>query len=267
MPTLTLENTRDSRSLAVALGWAEAESKSVEVQLGDTVLETTRTFIAGESAATFSKVQHQNGYDPSDTAALYGYHTSAQWSIVADDFGIQVVNPHWAAEGSWYKLPHVGWEDVERNDDLWRALSPEGLVRRLPQKAATRRREPTNFLKPVDDALVERLDKWRDQALAYSSGTEQIDNLLQTYYAQLFVLRTIEDRHLDHAIPAVRDLIKSGDDFDRVGWAIVLRTSQDRIGSDLFNVDVTTEIPDHVLAGVIRDLYEPFTIPTRVRTH
>ena len=257
----TFENTRSSRDLAAVFGWADQELRTLEVAQGATRVDLTRGSIAGEPAAIFATVQARNGYDPVDAAALYGYHSSAQWGIVADEAGLNVFNPHWLIDSSWFKVPHVSWAELHANTDLLEALSPRGLIERAPSKAATKRREPTDFLKPVDDALVERLDRWRDQALRYARTKAGVDELLQTFYAQLFVLRTIEDRKLDTEVPTASSAVESADSFSRAMWLEILSVARQRVGSDLFNDDVTTDIPDHVLAGVIADLYKPYKVP------
>ena len=91
----TFENTRSSRDLAAVFGWADQELRTLEVAQGATRVDLTRGSIAGEPAAIFATVQARNGYDPVDAAALYGYHSSAQWGIVADEAGLNVFNPHW----------------------------------------------------------------------------------------------------------------------------------------------------------------------------
>lgn len=250
------------KKIAEMFGWQDAEGRTSHVSLGATSLRTYRTFVAGESAAMFSVVEDEGDLSATDLAALFSYHTNTQWALVADQGGMQIINPHWMYDGAWYKLPHISWDDFERNEDLFASLSPEGIVQRRAVTAATRRKEPSSFLKPVDDALVERLDKWREQAMAYSKDDDRLDEKLQTFYAQLFVLRTIEDRGLDKSLPELKSVIISGDKFDWNAWETILTFAQERIGSDLFSNNVIKEMPEHVLAGVVRDLYVPVSLPT-----
>jgi len=257
----TYENTRSSRELAATFGWAQQELRTLEIEQGATRVDLTRGSIAGEPAAVFGTVSARNGFDPVDAAALYGYHSSAQWGVVADDTGLNVFNPHWLVDSNWFRVPHVPWSEVDQNLDLIQALTPQGLIEREPVRAATKRCEPTDFLKPVDDALVERLDRWRDQALRYARSTQGVDELLQTFYAQLFVLRTVEDRELDPAVQAASSAVSGSDGFSHGEWQNILMLAKEHIGSDLFDIDVTPDIPDHVLAGVITDLYKPYKVP------
>jgi len=163
-----------------------------DIQRGQTHLDVTKTTIGGETAAVFGTVRHRNGFDPLESAALYGYHATADWGAVADEVGVQVFSTRWMADGDWYAFPPLPWSDVTQDNPVIRALRPEGLLSREPSRLAKQWREPTDVLTPVDDALVDRLDRWRDQALRYASAVEGVDERLQTFYAQMFVLRTIE---------------------------------------------------------------------------
>lgn len=141
------------------------------------------------------------------------------------------------------------------------ALSPQGVLNGAIERFAARLPPPTNLLKPVDDELVQRLDQWREQALRYARVESSIDERLQALYAQLFVLRTVEDRDLDKSVPPVSSVVSNPDFIDRRAWRELLEIARVRVGSDLFEEDVTPEIPDHVMAGVIFDLYRPRGLP------
>ncbi|MFN8684285.1 class I SAM-dependent DNA methyltransferase [Paracoccus sp. P2] len=122
--------------------------------------------------------------------------------------------------------------------------------------------QPTSLLQAVDDALVERLDSWREKAVRYSrSAVTKVDSQLQTLYAQLFVLRTVEDRGLDDVIPRIASAVISPDSFDFDAWKVILSRAKQRIGSDLFSDDVVLDIEPHILCGVVRDLYVPKKVP------
>ena len=183
----TFENTRSSQGLAAALGWSNIDLISAEIQNDHTRIDIKKGKIGGESAAIFGTVSRRNGKDPVSEAALYAYHASAPWGVLADNEGLTIFNSHWLAGSEWFRLPHVAWTDVEQASQVLNAFSPQGLLENQPAHIASKLRDPTNFLKPIDDALVDRLDKWRDQALRYARNTDRVDELLQTFYAQLFL--------------------------------------------------------------------------------
>lgn len=257
----TFENTRSSAHLAHLFGWHDQQLQSLEVRRGDTRVDVHKGRISGEPAAIFGTVVARNGYDPIDSTALYAYHAGTQWGMVADGLGLTIFNSQWVADSNWFQLPRIGWSEVKHHRDIFEAFTPQGLLDRQASRIATKQKEPSDFLKPVDDSLVERLDRWREQALRYARDADKVDELLQTFYAQLFVLRTVEDRGLDSHLEHASSAVVESDKFDRARWEILLHQARERIGSDLFNADVTANIPEHVLAGVILELYNPYKVP------
>lgn len=261
MESPNFSNTRTSQSLAATFGWHTSGLHPVRVEQGSTLVEVQRAAIGGEPAAVFGRVVSRNGHDPLNDIALYAYHASAPWGVLADDQGLTVFNSQWLFDSTWFSLPRIAWDRVEENLSLLQAFTPTGLLEQRPASVVTNVREPTDFLKPIDDSLVERLDKWREQALRYARQTDRVDELLQTFYAQLFVLRTIEDRALDHRVPPASTVTIGSDRFNREGWSSLLGIARQLIGSDLFDRDVTPAIPEHVLNGVIHELYRPYKVP------
>lgn len=257
----TYENTRSSDDLAATFGWGQRDLSPVRLRAKTGSVDLRRGTISGQSAAVFGTIEKDARQDAFEQAALYAYHASAAWGVLADEIGLTIFNSHWLADSHWYKLPTISWDNVDSNLDLLSAFTPAGLVKQQPTREATKVREPSDFLKPIDDSLVERLDRWRDQALRYARHTDRVDELLQTFYAQLFVLRTVEDRQLDGRVTAVSAVQLGSDRFDRSQWATILAQARQFIGSDLFETDVTTAIPDHVLAGVVHELYSPYRVP------
>lgn len=249
------------KDLAAALGWGGMDISSREVRRGDTRLDVARCFVGGQPAALFSKVIARNGFDPIESAALYAYHATVDWGIVADDNGLTIFNSHWITNGDWFRLPRIDWGQAEGAREILRALSPIGLVDGHIDRIASKQRGPTTFLKPVDDELVERLDGWRDQALRYTRNATAADERLQTLYAQMFVLRTVEDRKMEPSVPAVQSIILRDDQVDMAAWRALLDVARCKVGSDLFDTDVTEGIPEHVFAGVVKDLYHPHSLP------
>ena len=261
----TFENSRSAQGLAEAFGWDSGRTRAIQVELDGAVLDIRKGVISGEPAAVFGTVLRRNGHDPLNSAALYAYHASAPWGVLADEEGLTVFSSQWLAAQDWFRLPRITWDQIEQQRPLIDSFTPEGLLSRAPARNAARIREPGEFLKPIDDALVERLDRWRDQAMRYARATDRVDELLQTFYAQLFVLRTVEDRKLNQSLGRVSDVLAGSEGFDRQRWGELLAQARTLIGSDLFDSDVTAVIPDHVLAGVAHELYIPHKVPGAAR--
>ncbi len=205
--------------------------------------------------------QSGDKYDPLDSAALYAYHATVDWGLLADEVGFTIFNSHWLIDKDWFRLPRVGWGEIGNKPELIHALTTAGLIDGELERYASRQREPTFFLKSVDDELVERLDGWRDQALRYARDSKGVDERLQNLYAQLFVLRTVEDRGLQQDVPPVAFISIGSETIDRLKWLELLEVARRRIGGGLFDQDYSSGIPDHVFAGVINDLYTPKSLP------
>lgn len=259
----TAKPARTGFDLAQAFGWSDRDLSGREISRGGTSLNVARGTLGGEPAALFATVTARNGYDPIDSAALYAYHTGVGWGVVSDVEGLTVFNSHWLRDTNWFRLPLIAWGESHANVDILASLNPAGLISGEPQRIANRQQEPSGFLKPVDDELVARLDKWRDQALRYARDVDNVDALLQTLYAQFFVLRTVEDRHLDCRVPPVSSIVLDPQKVRWEAWHQLLIAAREHVGSDLFDEDVATRIPEHVIAGVVDDLYHPRGLPGR----
>ncbi|WP_165691294.1 Eco57I restriction-modification methylase domain-containing protein [Agrobacterium salinitolerans] len=250
--------------LAIALGWAAEglEKRKISVGHREIIVETAN--LQGEGAVMFTRLDDHATRQELDTVALYGYHSSCPWGIVADEEGIHVLSTRWLRDNDWYRLPPIQWKEVTNSASLLSAFAPSGVRSSAPQRNLLALEEPTTFLQAVDDALVERLDNWRERAVRYSKGAvTKVDAQLQTLYAQLFVLRTVEDRGLDDTIPSPLEACKGADQFDFDRWGTIYKRAKARIGSDLFTDDIAREIEPFILTGIIRDLYFPKRIPGR----
>lgn len=254
-------STRSGLDLAHALGWANEGVDTREIRRGTTRLDVARGFVGRQPAALFAVVSHRNGFDPLDSAALYAYHATISWGLLADQRGLTVFNSHWIIDDDWFQLPRISWDEVAQRIEVLEGLTPGGLADGAIERLAFRQKKPSGFLQPVDDELVERLDNWRDQALRYARDAGSTDACLQTLYAQLFVLRTVEDRKLDNVVPALATILEGSEKVDWNAWKYLIAAARKRIGSDLFDNDVATDIPEHVFAGVVRDLYHPQKLP------
>jgi len=250
--------------LAIALGWSSDGLERRKIAVGKRELIVDTANLQGEGAVMFTRVNDQATRLELDTLALYGYHSSCPWGIVADEQGIHVLSSRWLRDNDWYRLPPIRWDQVTKSVELLSAFAPAGVRSSAPQRNLLALEEPTTFLQAVDDALVDRLDNWRDRAVRYSRGAvTKVDEQLQTLYAQLFVLRTIEDRGLDNTIPSTLETCAAHDGFDFELWETIYERAKIRIGSDLFTENVAKDIEPFILSGIVRDLYYPRRIPGR----
>ena len=251
--------------LAAAMGWSAEQLTGREIKgpSGRPIaLQNAR--LDGESAIVFSHFSGQASREDLNAVSLYGYHASSHWGLVADSVGVHVLSARWLRDSEWYRLPPIGEAALGDRTRLLEAFAPEAVRRGEPTRRLLEFERPTAFLKAVDEALVERLDAWREKAVRYSRGTvSRIDAQLQTLYAQLFVLRTVEDRKLDANIPSLLEAALSPDTFDWGKWAIIFNLAQRQIGSDLFAEDAAEAIEPFILSGVIHDLYFPARVPGR----
>ena len=267
LPGLSASSRRSGLSLARAFDWPEADLASRRVRRGETELDVARGSVGSQPAALFATVTKRNGYDPLDSAALYAYHAAIDWGVLADESGFTIFNSHWLADGKWFQLPQIRWDQASQGEEVRRALAPNGVADGTIERLAARQKEPTNFLRTVDDELVDRLDSWREEALRYASEAPHVDDRLQTLFAQLFALRTVEDRVLDPAVPPLSTVLVGSDRFDKAKWARLFAIAKERVGSELFDYDVSIAIPEHVVAGVVRDLYWPRGLPAADATY
>lgn len=251
--------------LATAIGWSGDQliERNIKAPSGR-LIRLQSAHLDGESAVVFSHFNGRASREDLDAVSLYGYHASSHWGLVADGDGVHVLSARWLRDGDWYRLPPIDCSTESRDSSLLDVFSPEAVRQSEPTRRLLDYDSPTAFLKAVDEALVERLDTWREKAVRYSRGAvSRTDEQLQTLYAQLFVLRTVEDRELDDTIPPILEAATSPDTFDRQRWATIFERAQHRIGSDLFAEDATRSIESFILSGVIRDLYFPARVPGR----
>lgn len=234
--------------LAGALGWNSPESISINGtgQLSKGVIGSQPAFIFAST---------KNAGEFSNVAASFAYHTAIQWGVVITDQSATIFNSHWIHNGSWFSLPPVSWRNPLEHIDLLESITPNALTSGKIERVATSYQRPDRFLTPVDDALVYRLDHWRDEALRFTVESQDIDEKLQTLFAQLFVLRVVEDRQLAPAIPKL-----SGSN-NRDDLNAIFSQAQAHVQSELFETLVHNSFPDFILEGIIRDLYVPQDMP------
>jgi type I restriction-modification system DNA methylase subunit len=245
--------------IAEALKW---RSDSASVALADTSLESmviSKGFIGPQPAALFSV--KPNGNQSINDAALYAYHASIPWGLVASRERITIFNSHWVRQNNWFQLPPIRWSELEQNIELFEALTPKGIEEGLIDKIATKTYKPDQILRPVDDALVERLDYWRSQTLRFSKQIKNVDEALQTLFAQLFILRTVEDRRLALDLPTLKTVCNASGEVNVAELRAILTRAQETIGGELYEIDTLEYVPENVLGGIINDLYTPYNLP------
>jgi hypothetical protein len=111
--------------------------------------------------------------------------------------------------------------------------------------------------------LVDRLDQWRSEAIRHSKPIPNLDEKLQTLFAQLFVLRAVEDRNLTSELPSLSAMLRPDKTADLAALQDLFNHAKDQIQSELFDVRVPEEIPDFIHGGIIHDLYYPHQLPVR----
>ena len=261
----TTDNQHLSLQLAETLGWNKSEPTDYQArdENNPSPIGMTRTFIGPQPATLFAASTDSFSQKLLNSTAFYAYHASISWGLIATKEGIMIFNSHWLKNNEWFHLPVIEWADVDRNISVFEAITPEGVRKNSIARLATAVTEPDKILRTVDDALVDRLNNWREETLKYSEFIENVDETLQTLFAQLFVLRVTEDRYLAPDIPSLRTIYNSYKKVDLPGLYSVLEQARDVIGSDLFEEDALRCIPENVLGGIIHDLYTPYNLPTQ----
>ena len=264
MTQLQKTAVQSGAGLASALGWQPELLLSRNISVGRQTLTIETARLEGEAAVLFCRINKRATRQDLDTVALYGYHVSCPWGIVADYDGIHVLSSRWLRENEWYRQPPIKWRELTSSNKLLEAFAPDGVRNSAPQRSLLALEEPTSFLQAVDDALVDRLDDWRERAVRYSRDSiTKVDEELQTLYAQLFVLRTVEDRQIEETIPSVLQAYLGPERFDFAKWETIYERAKAQIGSDLFARNVAKGIDPFILSGIVRDLYYPKKVPGR----
>jgi len=249
-----------SQRIAEALGWTTGAASVRRVSGEASPVQMLRGFVGAQSAAVFAVTESAAPSLLHDTA-LYAYHASIPWGVIADQSGAVVFNSHWVRDEDWFRLPPIAWDRLEDHSDILEALTPPGVTEGRIERAATQAFKPDRFLRPVDDALVERLDHWRAEALRHSRKVAEVDEKLQTLFAQFFVLRTVEDRQLAPALHPLLSVLGKSGEASREKLHTIFEAARALVGSELFDTDTIEGIPDFILGGIIGDLYVPRQLP------
>jgi hypothetical protein len=247
--------------VAAAFGWDANHVRERKIAVGETVLDVARGFLGVQPAALFATPIHRNGVDPLNGAALYGYHAAVRWGLLADERGLTAFNSHWTVQDHWFAIPTVPWNEIEAEQLFFGSLQPERLAEGEPDRIALERYPNPSLLQPVDDELVDRLDAWRDEALKSSRLHSGVDDHLQTLFAKLFVLRTIEDRALAPGVQPLRAAVSPSGELNVDALITTFQQAREYIGSELFDNIQLDALPKHVISGIINDLYVPRRLP------
>jgi hypothetical protein len=250
-----------SADVAAAFGWNVDQVRQREIAVGDTILDVGRGFLGVQPAALFATPLNRNGVNPLNGAALYGYHAAVRWGLLIDQQGLTAFNSHWLMQDHWFSMPTVGWYEIEEESAFLNAFRPERLADGEPDRLALQRYPNPSLLQPVDDELVDRLDAWRDEALKSSKTHLGVDGHLQTLFAKLFVLRTIEDRGLASTVTPLSAAIDKRSRLNIESLITTFEQARKYIGSELFDNVQLDVIPEHVVSGIINDLYVPKRLP------
>ncbi len=255
-PPEEFSRTPLGRRLAHALLWTEDGSQVEQVAKG-LPIEATRAYVAHQPAAVFLGSESQTLGSLLTPAASLAYQSAIHWGIVANQDQFLIFNSHWIMNGAWFTLPAVKWENVLDHLPFLEGLTPTGFVSGTMDDIALEVAQPESSLLSVDDALVERLDHWRDETLKYVSDTRDVDIDLQTAFAQLFVLRCVEDRNLARSVSPLSNVLEDNGDVNEDLLRRTFAEAQASIQSELFEDLTLLRFPHFVLAGIINDLYFP----------
>jgi SAM-dependent methyltransferase len=255
-------SSRFGYALAEALSWSEGETRAEPLSLPEFDCTVTELFLGEQPAMLFFGHHHRHAASLLPNAARFAYHTTVEWGLVTNSLETIVFNSHWVHGDKWFSLPALSRDDLVKHIPLLESLAPDGLMHGSIDRMALEVRKPDHYLAPVDDALVNRLDWWRSETMRHSRITEKVDAHLHTLFAQLFVLRAVEDRRLAPSLPPLRTALRN-DDADPVTLREIFSKAKSFIQSDLFEVPLPDGVPSFVLGGIIRDLYYPIHLPIK----
>lgn len=246
-----------SEQVARSLFWQidETLTESVSTELP---FDITKGYIDDQPAVLFAALGSNNSNDDINKIATYTYHLNIEWLIVLKSSGITIYNSHWLKFGTWFALPEFKWSNIDNINKILFALTPESLITNHIANLAREISTPEDVLMPVDDALVNSLDKWRDQALRYAQDYKSIDEQLQLLFAQLFVLRAIEDRNILPEMPSLKTVL---DGSPNARLNNILSIAQQKVQSELYHFVSTDFLPEFIIEGIIKDLYFPSQLP------
>lgn len=250
-----------ARELAEALDWKGGSRKIERVQTQELPFHLNRVLINQHPAAVFVGHRRMDSSTVVKKIACFCYHTSIHWGVVTNYLETIIINSHWVRNGQWFSLPPISWSELQSNSGILHALTPEGIQSGELTQIAHTFYQPDEFLVPVDDKLVDCLDIWRDEALRHAETCDGVDEKIQTLFAQLFVLRAVEDRTLAPNLPLLESVLIENESVDMDKLSKIFKSAKKLIQSELFDTPLPKEIPNFIFAGIIQDLYIPRQFP------
>lgn len=247
--------------LAQALGWTLSDAELRQHPSSTNDFRLSEALVARQPAVVFCGFGSQPIQDAVSDAATFAYHSAVEWGVASNCLETVVFNSHWVKNNSWFQLPSISLRDIESHSHLLEALQPDQVISGNLTRIVLDRATPEASLLAVDDALVDRLDAWRDETLRHTEEFKGIDERLQQLFAQLFVLRVIEDRKLSSSIPPLSTIVTGDDSANKSALKEIFEIASREIQSDLYSSASFRDIPGFILAGIINDLYRPRHLP------
>jgi len=245
-----------SRLLADCLSW---DTEDYNLYKESEEISITRGCIEGQPAIVFAARANGSSHELLNLVANYSYQANIEWGVVMDHDKIMVFNSHWLKFGDWFRLPEILWSDLNNSQLLINNLTPDGLISNKISDIVRAISLPDEILMPVDDTLVDSLDYWRDQAMRFAKSHKEIDESIQSLFAQLFVLRAIEDRGMMKGIPSLLSCINYSI-IDYPALTEILALAQKNVQSELYEYIPLDKLPEFILLGIIKDLYYPHRV-------
>jgi type I restriction-modification system DNA methylase subunit len=253
--------------LAKTIGWSQNGTGLRRIDADHIASHIYQATFGQQGALLFFGTNAPELAHPLQSAASLSYHFTIDWGVLTNGFEVAVFNSRWLRDDHWYKVFTVQARVLDTEQDLFHSLTPSKLLVHTIEQIARKRAAPETELLPVDDALVDRLDQWRDETLRHAPNFKDIDERLQQLFAQFFVLRSIEDRALAPAVPSLSSVLKPDHTANKTALRNLFATARDAIQSDLFVSRAFTDIPSFILGGIINDLYYPENLPEENRRY
>ncbi len=237
--------------------WNDKDAELSEVKLTGVSEIVLQGSISEQPAAIFCGHSRPRSVDLLQRIGLLAYHFSIEWGVITNKVDAIIFNSHWLRDGGFFRLQVDPAEHLNTNSGLLNLFTPDGLVNGKLEVAAKKQGNPDQRLLPVDEALVDQLDFWRGEAMRHAKWSSGIDEAVQLLFSQLFILRAVEDRKLIPDMPTLHSALTPSGDLDVGALERRFESAQTEIQSDLFDIQAAKELPPFVVAGIIRELYQP----------
>ncbi len=244
------------RKLADAC-WQDEDAELRELRLTGVSEVVLKGSLSDEPAAIFCGHDQARSIDLLHQIGLLAYHFSIEWGIITNKVDTLIFNSHWLRDGTFFRLPVDASRRGSAGAELLEFFTPTGMLRGKLESAAKAQASPDQQLLPVDEALVNQLDFWRGEAMRHANWGTGIDESVQLLFSQLFILRAVEDRKLIPDMPTLDSTLNPGGELNLSLLEKRFEMARREIQSDLFDFQPARELPPFVVAGIIRELYQP----------